>query len=69
MKTPTLIMYDTGGARVTLTQGYSLYHALKDNGVPVKFVAFPIPGHAPGDPVRRMEMYRRWVGWMDQYLK
>jgi dipeptidyl aminopeptidase/acylaminoacyl peptidase len=68
-KTPTLIMHDTGDARVTVTQGYSLYHALKDNGVPVKFVAFPIPGHAPGDPVRRMEMYRRWVEWMDQYLK
>ena len=69
MKTPTLIMHDTGDARVTVTQGYSLYHALKDNGVPVKFVAFPIPGHSPGDPVRRMEMYRRWVEWMDLYLK
>jgi len=69
MKTPTLIMHDTGDARVTVTQGYSLYHALKDNGIPVKFVSFPIPGHAPGDPVRRMEMYRRWVEWMDQYLK
>jgi dipeptidyl aminopeptidase/acylaminoacyl peptidase len=69
MKTPTLIMHDTGDPRVTVTQGYSLYHALKDNGVPVKFIAFPIPGHAPGDPVRRMEMYRRWVEWMDQYLR
>jgi len=69
MKTPTLIMHDTGDARVTITQGYALYHALKDNGVPVKFVAFPIPGHSPGDPVRRMDMVRRWVDWMDQYLK
>ena len=69
MKTPTLIMHDTGDARVTITQGYALYHALKDNGVPVKFVAFPIPGHGPGDPVHRMDMYRRWVDWMDQYLK
>jgi len=69
MKTPTLIMHDTGDARVTVTQGYSLYHALKDNGVPVRFIAFPIPGHSPSDPVRRMEMYRRWVAWMDQYLK
>jgi dipeptidyl aminopeptidase/acylaminoacyl peptidase len=69
MKTPTLIMHDTGDARVTVTQGYALYHALKDNGVPVKFIAFPIPGHAPGDPVRRLEMYRRWVEWMDRYLK
>jgi dipeptidyl aminopeptidase/acylaminoacyl peptidase len=69
IKTPTLIMHDTGDARVTITQGYALYHALKDNGVPVKFIAFPIAGHAPGDPVRRMDVYRRWVEWMDQYLK
>jgi dipeptidyl aminopeptidase/acylaminoacyl peptidase len=69
MKTPTLIMHDTGDARVTITQGYSLYHALKDNGVPVKFVAYPVAGHFPGDPVRAMDVDRRWVEWMDQYLK
>jgi len=69
MKTPTLIMHDTGDARVTVTQGYSLFHALKDNGVPVKFLAFPVAGHFPGDPVRQMDVYRYWVEWMDQYLK
>ena len=69
MKTPTLIMHDTGDARVTITQGYSLYHALKDNGVPVKFIAYPVAGHFPGDPARAMDVDRRWVEWMDQYLK
>ncbi len=69
MKTPTLIMHDTGDARVTITQGYSLYHALKDNGVPVKFIAYPVAGHFPGDPVRAMDVDRRWLEWMDQYLK
>jgi len=69
MKTPTLIMHDTGDARVTITQGYSLYHALKDNNVPVKFIAYPVAGHFPGDPVRVMDVDRRWVEWMDQYLK
>lgn len=69
MKTPTLIMHDTGDARVTVTQGYSLYHALKDNGVPVKFIAFPVAGHFPSDPVRQMDVFRYWVDWMDKYLK
>jgi len=69
MKTPTLILHDTGDARVTVTQGYSLYHALKDNGVPVKFIVYPVAGHFPGDPVRAMDVDRRWVEWMDQYLK
>jgi dipeptidyl aminopeptidase/acylaminoacyl peptidase len=69
MKTPTLIMHDTGDARVPITEGYSLFHALKDNGVPVKFLAFPVAGHSPGDPVRQMDVYRNWVEWMDKYLK
>jgi len=69
IKTPTLILHDTGDARVTIGQSYQLYHALKDNNVPVKFFAYPVAGHFPGDPVRVMDVFRRWVAWMDQYLK
>ena len=69
IKTPTLIMHDTGDARVTISQSYQLYHALKDNGVAVKFFAYPVAGHFPGDPVRAMDVDRRWVEWMDQHLK
>ncbi len=69
IKTPTLILHDTGDARVTISQSYALFHALKDNGVAVKFFAYPVPGHFPGDPVRVMDVDRRWVDWMDQYLK
>jgi dipeptidyl aminopeptidase/acylaminoacyl peptidase len=69
MKTPTLILHDTGDARVTITQSYQLFHALKDNGVPVKFFAYPVAGHSPGDPVRQMDIYKRWADWMDQHLK
>jgi dipeptidyl aminopeptidase/acylaminoacyl peptidase len=69
IKTPTLILSDTADARVPITQSYEMYHALKDNGVTVKFYAYPVPGHFPGDPVRTMDVYRRWVDWLDQYLK
>jgi dipeptidyl aminopeptidase/acylaminoacyl peptidase len=69
IKTPTLILSDTGDARVPITQSYLMYHALKDNGVPVKFIAYPVPGHFPEDPVRSMDIFRRWAEWMDQYLK
>jgi dipeptidyl aminopeptidase/acylaminoacyl peptidase len=69
IKTPTLILHDTGDARVTISQSYQLFHALKENGVPVKFFAYPVAGHFPGDPVRQMDVDRRWVDWMDQYLK
>jgi dipeptidyl aminopeptidase/acylaminoacyl peptidase len=60
IRTPTLILSDTGDVRVPITQSYHMYHALKDNGVPVKFVAYPVGGHFPGDPVRQMDILRRW---------
>jgi dipeptidyl aminopeptidase/acylaminoacyl peptidase len=69
IKTPTLIMSTTGDARVPITQSYQLYHALKANGVPVKFIAYPVGGHFPGDPVRGKDVMRRWVGWVDEHLK
>src|ERR1700676_253909 len=69
MKTPTLILSDTGDFRVTITQSYQLFHALKDNGVPVRFFAYPVGGHFPNDPVRQMDVYRRWSEWVMQYLK
>ncbi|MFC6647054.1 S9 family peptidase [Granulicella cerasi] len=67
-KTPTLIMSDVGDWRVTTTQAYKLYHALKDNNVPVKFVAYPVPGHSPADPIRSRDVWRRWTAWLHQYL-
>jgi dipeptidyl aminopeptidase/acylaminoacyl peptidase len=67
-KTPTLILCTTGDARVPPTQSYRLYHALKDQGVPVSMVAYPVPGHFPGDPIRSRDVYRRWADWLDKYL-
>jgi dipeptidyl aminopeptidase/acylaminoacyl peptidase len=34
IRTPMLILWTTGDPRVTVTQSYKLYHALKDNGAP-----------------------------------
>jgi dipeptidyl aminopeptidase/acylaminoacyl peptidase len=69
IKTPTLILGNIGDSLVPITQSYQLYHALKDNGVTVKFVAYPVGGHLPGGPVRRRDVYSRWLDWLDQYLK
>jgi dipeptidyl aminopeptidase/acylaminoacyl peptidase len=69
IRTPTLILSTTGDTRVPVTQSYKLFHALKDNGVETKFVAYPAPGHFPGDPVRSRDVFRRWVDWLDRFLK
>ncbi len=68
IKAPTLIMSDVGDWRVTTTQAYKLYHALKDNGVPVTFIAYPVPGHSPADPIRARDVYRRWTAWLESHL-
>jgi dipeptidyl aminopeptidase/acylaminoacyl peptidase len=67
-KTPTLVLCTTGDARVPPTQSYKLFHALKDAGVPASMVAYPVPGHFPGDPLRSRDVYRRWAEWLDKYM-
>jgi len=67
--TPTLILHDTGDPRVPIANSYAMYHALKDNGVTVKFIAIPTAGHDPSDPVHESDLERVWLEWFDQYLK
>jgi dipeptidyl aminopeptidase/acylaminoacyl peptidase len=68
--TPTLILHDTGDKRVPITNAYAMYHALKDNGVTVKFIAIPVAAHDPIDsPVRWSDTLHYWLDWFDQYLK
>jgi dipeptidyl aminopeptidase/acylaminoacyl peptidase len=69
MRTPTLVMTNTQDFRVTPTQSFKLYHALKDNGVPTKFIAYPIYGHNAPDPVRQRDVQRRWMEWIEQYFR
>ena len=68
IKAPTLILSNTGDYRVPITQSYKLYHALRDNGVETKFIAYPLGGHSPTDPVHQRDVDRRWVEWLKIYL-
>jgi dipeptidyl aminopeptidase/acylaminoacyl peptidase len=68
-KTPTLILTDTGDFRVPHTQSFRLFRALKEARVETSFVAIPVKGHFPGDPIRARELFRRWIGWLEPRLK
>jgi len=68
IKAPTLILSDTGDYRVPITQSFQLYHALRDNGVVTQFIAYPVSGHSPIDPVYSRDVDRRWVAWLAKYL-
>lgn len=65
IRTPTLILHNTGDSRVPITDAYKLYYALRDNSVPVRFIAFPAAGHGKdaGGPAHKKELYRHWIDW------
>jgi dipeptidyl aminopeptidase/acylaminoacyl peptidase len=69
IRTPTLILSDMGDVRVPVTQSFQMYHALKDNNVPVKFIAYPVSGHSPEDPAHQGDIDHRYVDWFTQHLK
>ena len=68
IRTPTLILSTTGDERVTVSQSYKLYHALRDNGAEVQFIAYPVPGHSPPDPIHQRDVFRRWLTWIAEHF-
>ncbi|HYK52219.1 MAG TPA: prolyl oligopeptidase family serine peptidase, partial [Candidatus Eremiobacteraceae bacterium] len=69
VRTPTLLMSDTGDYRVPTPEVYAFYHALHDEGVEVQYVIFPAHAHFPRDPVRGEEIYKRWIAWYAGHLR
>ncbi len=65
---PTLVMGDVGDPNVPIVNSFEWYHAIRDNGVETKFVAYPANVHFPHDIVRTTDIYRRWIEWMDEHL-
>lgn len=70
VKTPTLLLHRTGDPEAPLPESYYFYHALRDNGVMVKFIAYPLAGHGyEYDPVNERDTMRRWMGWIDEQFR
>lgn len=67
--TPLLLLHDVRDPRVSITNSFEFFHALRDRGQPVKFIAFPVVGHFPPDPVHQIQVYKDWSGWMVQHLR
>jgi dipeptidyl aminopeptidase/acylaminoacyl peptidase len=66
---PTLLISDLYDVRVPAIHSFEFFHALRALHKPVSFVVYPVTEHYPGDPVRSEDIYRRWVAWLDRYLK
>jgi dipeptidyl aminopeptidase/acylaminoacyl peptidase len=69
MKTPLLIISDTGDMRVPVVQSYKLFHALRERDQEVRMFLYPVGGHFPADPYRMRDIDRRWADWFSDRLK
>ena len=69
IRTPTLLLSNTGDSRVAVTQTYKLFRALQDNGVETRFVAYPTAGHLPVGPIRQRDVYCRWTEWIADHFQ
>jgi dipeptidyl aminopeptidase/acylaminoacyl peptidase len=67
--TPTLIQHGEADARVPISQGWELYVALKEQGVPVEFVTYPRQGHGITEPRLIKDAMRRNLDWFERWIK
>ncbi len=67
--TPTLIWGSTGDPVVPVAMSYAMFHALRDKGVPVKFVVFSSNVHGPSNGAQTAVLTSLWLDWLDRYLR
>jgi dipeptidyl aminopeptidase/acylaminoacyl peptidase len=68
MDTPTRIISGTADETVPASESFELYHALRDRGVPVSFIAIPQAHHFPSDPLHIEGYDRVTLQWVERYL-
>jgi dipeptidyl aminopeptidase/acylaminoacyl peptidase len=66
--TPTLIQHPEADVRVPISQGYELYNALKQQGVPVRMLVLPRQPHGPEEPKMTLKVMQTNIEWFDQYV-
>jgi dipeptidyl aminopeptidase/acylaminoacyl peptidase len=62
--TPTLILSGTSDETVPIPESFTLYHALRDRGIPVRFIGIPGAQHSPHKPMqvdRYYALIQQWV--------
>jgi dipeptidyl aminopeptidase/acylaminoacyl peptidase len=67
-QTPTLIQQGSQDARVPVPDSFELYQALKDLGVPVKFVLYTGFGHPIIKPKQQRAVMQENYNWFAHYI-
>src|SRR5215468_778453 len=68
VSTPSLIQHCEGDMRVPISQGYELYNALKQQGVPVRMLVMPRQAHGPTEPKMLLKVMQTNVEWFDKMI-
>ena len=70
--TPTLVIHSVGDLRCNIEQGEQVFAALQMQGVPSRFVRYPVStSHGmsrSGPPDLRIHRLREILGWLGRYL-
>lgn len=69
VSTPTLIQQGDADVRVPISQGYELYNALKQQGVPTRMIVLPRQPHGPTEPRMQLAAMQSNLDWFEKYLK
>jgi len=67
--TPTMIQHGEADIRVPISQGYELYNALKQQGVPTRMIVLPRQPHGPNEPKMQVAAMQSNLDWFEKYLK
>jgi dipeptidyl aminopeptidase/acylaminoacyl peptidase len=67
-KTPTLIQHGGSDKRVPIPNGYELYQALRDKGVPVRMVVYPGFGHPIDKPKQQRSVMEENLKWFSHWI-
>jgi len=68
VSTPSLIQHCEGDLRVPISQGYELYNALKQQGVPARMLVAPRQAHGPTEPKMLLKIMQTNVEWFDKMI-
>lgn len=71
-KTPTLIIHSDHDFRCPIAEGYQMFYALKQMGIPSKMVVFKGEGHSlsrNGKPRHRVRRLQEITRWIERYTK
>ncbi len=69
IRTPTLFLGGDKDFNVPVAGGEQMYQALRTLGVPAQLIVYPGEYHVLTRPSFLVDRFRRYLDWMDQYLK